>query len=283
MPDLYNACKENDTHVALQFLYELVPPTYIDKNNGFTCLHWSAMHGNVTLTQRLLECGASEAYHRRTRLAKLSALRKLNAKSNATTTTITADAIDNESAGGDGDLNSGGDGDGTVSVEEKMNEDEEEDDDEGLEEDRALEKKFNLLQNTPLLWATMKGHLGVVWCLLVNHYSSCNDTDELGNNMLHIASACGYYKILKIGIEDGGNIYTRNIYHNYPIHLANTKEIHELLSVTRDTTPVPLTEAEVYTKHEANVQKVCVSGVCMWIGVCIGMVYIVCGIYIYIV
>ena len=35
-PDLYIAAKENDTEAVLRLLNEFVPPTFIDKTNGWT-------------------------------------------------------------------------------------------------------------------------------------------------------------------------------------------------------------------------------------------------------
>lgn len=61
---------------------------------------------------------------------------------------------------------------------------ENENDDEDIE--HFLETSADLLKNTPLLWATVKGHLRAVWLLLLDGYSP-NDRDHLGEkNTLEI-------------------------------------------------------------------------------------------------
>ena len=180
------------------------------------------------MTKRLLECGASEPYHRLSKVAKASKLRKQMAKTSGSSAEEEPD-----------------------SAEDSMN-----GDDDSQNEDRAQEKRFNMLKNTPLLWATLKGHLGVVWLLLVDGYSP-NDLDDIDNNMIHLAAASGYHKILRVAIDDGGNIWSTNIYHNFPIHLSHNKEVHDILFAAQEESPAPLSDKEVIAKHEKNVQRVC--------------------------
>ena len=62
----------------------------------------------------------------------------------------------------------------------KQGEDEDEgDDDDSMDVERQLEVSVNLLKNTPLLWATHKGHLRAMWLLLDDNYSP-NDMDNMG-------------------------------------------------------------------------------------------------------
>jgi len=241
-PDLYLAAKENDTATVLNLLNELVPPTFIDKANGWTSLHWSCMHGNAKVTKRLLECGASEPYHRLFKQDKENKMRRSNRP--------TAGASVSTSAEEGGNVSTSDDANAAESDAVEEEEEEEEED----REDRAQERRFNMLKNTPLLWATMKGHLSIVWLLLVDGYSP-NDTDDLDNNMLHLAAAGGFLKILRVGIEDGGSLYARNIYHNHPLHLSSCKEISDVLHAAQTETPQPLLESEVVSRHEQCVRR----------------------------
>ena len=195
------------------------------------------MNGNVKMTQRLLECGASEPYHRLTRQERTTKMRKLAARQGVPAVQVPAEDA--------------------PSVEEVVSETIE-DDDESVNEDRAQERKFNMLKNTPLHWAIMKGHLSVVWLLVVDGYSP-NDLDDLDNNGVHLAAAGGYVKVLRVCVDDGGSIWSRNVYHNYPIHLSNTREEIALLQEAEEVTPVPCSDKEIAAMHEKNVQKVMYS------------------------
>lgn len=239
-PDLYYAAKENDTNTVISLLNESVPPTHIDKTTGWTALHWASMHGNVKLTKRLLEHGASEPYHRLNKIDKEMKLRKLMKPNNGTSN----NSIDNDNSILTNDETNSNIIDNIEDNEEEHN-----------DEDRLLEKRFNLLKNTPLLWATTKGNLSVIWLLITDGYSP-NDVDDLDNNMLHLASAGGFTKILTVAIEDGGNILARNIYHNYPIHLATTKEIYNILHTAQEETHSVLSERDIMDKHEKTVLRV---------------------------
>lgn len=240
-PDLYIAARENDANSVITLLNEGVPPTHIDKTTGWTALHWASMHGNVKMTKRLLEHGASEPYHRFKKIDKEIKLRKSLKPKNG----INGTGNENDASiiGSDETSNN------------SVHATEENDDDEQNDEDKLLEKRFNMIKNTPLLWATMKGHLSVVWLLLVDGYSP-NDVDDLDNNMLHLAAAGGFIKILKVAIEDGGNIYALNIYHNYPKQLANTRDIYDILHNAQEETIAPLFERDIIERHEKTVSRV---------------------------
>ena len=106
-----------------------------------------------------------------------------------------------------------------------------------IEERTAMEELFELerehlavdyLKNTPLLWASLKGHLEIVWQLLKHGYSP-NDVDDLGNTALHLAASSGYKKIIQTLVDDGAMPTVVNIYKNPPGNLAKDKVIGEIL------------------------------------------------------
>lgn len=97
------------------------------------------------------------------------------------------------------------------------------------EADNEVHSKINYMKNTPLLWASFKGHMQTVWLLLVDGYSP-NDVDDLGNNALHLAAASGHKKVLQALIDDGAMPTALNIYKNPAINMATG--VHVLCSVT---------------------------------------------------
>lgn len=123
--------------------------------------------------------------------------------------------------------------------------------------EKSLETSINLLKNTPLLWATRKGHLGVIWLLLVNGYSA-NDTDSIDNNCLHLAAAHGDIKILKVLIDDGGNANVVNHYKNLPIDMSKNKDIHNMLANAMEA-GASLTRKDRQDLHKNNLKHVCRS------------------------
>ena len=133
---------------------------------------------------------------------------------------------------------------------EMYDEDEDEDDEYGME--RRLETSVDLTKNTPLLWACVKGHLGIVWSLLVDGYSP-NDLDDMGNNALHLAAAAGNRKIVKILIDDGVMSTLVNMYKNLPIDMATDKEVREMISDAM-LKGASMTAADMEIKHEANMR-----------------------------
>lgn len=58
--DLFEACKGNDGPAATALLEKGTPPSVAQEN--WTCLHWAALHGNVGLTEALVEGGAANSY-----------------------------------------------------------------------------------------------------------------------------------------------------------------------------------------------------------------------------
>ena len=130
-------------------------------------------------------------------------------------------------------------------------------DEDAEEEDleKKLEISVDLLKNTPLLWATYKGHLRIIWLLLNDGYSP-NDTDNMSNNALHLAAVNGDVKILKILIDDGASATLVNIYKNRAIDMATNKEARDILAVAMEAT-ASMTQEDMVAKHEANMKKVC--------------------------
>ncbi len=134
--------------------------------------------------------------------------------------------------------------------------DEEEDEDD-LDYEAAMERKAetstNLLQNTPLLWACTKGHLRIVWMLLLDGYSP-NDTDSMGNNALHLAASCGSSKVIHVLVDDGAYSTKVNVYKNLPIDMATDKECRQIL-VDAMEKGASMTAQDIASKHEANMKK----------------------------
>mmetsp|Transcript_7773 Transcript_7773/g.10722 ORF Transcript_7773/g.10722 Transcript_7773/m.10722 type:complete len:509 (-) Transcript_7773:177-1703(-) len=133
------------------------------------------------------------------------------------------------------------------SIEESEEEVEEED------AEKALEISVDLLKNTPLLWATYKGHLRIIWLLLHDGYSP-NDTDNMGNNALHLAAVSGDVKILKILIDDGASATVVNTYKNLAVDMATNKEARDILTAAMEAT-ASMTEQDIIAKHEKNMKQ----------------------------
>jgi len=131
-----------------------------------------------------------------------------------------------------------------------------EEDDEELDYEAAIEKKLetsvNLLKNTPLLLAASKGHLRLVWMLLLDGYAA-NDSDSLENNALHLSASSGNAKVLKVLIDDGAYSTKVNNYKNLPIDLATHKECRMLLTEAMEV-GASMTAADIAAKHNANLK-----------------------------
>jgi ankyrin repeat protein len=119
----------------------------------------------------------------------------------------------------------------------------------------SLEVTHDYTKNTPLLWATQRGHLRVLWLLLANGYSP-NDLDTMGNNAVHLAAALGDTKILQIIINDGGNANIVNHYKNHPIDMAKNKAVRDILAVSM-IQDASLTDDDRAIKHEQTMRQVC--------------------------
>ena len=120
--------------------------------------------------------------------------------------------------------------------------------------EKALETSVDLTKNTPLLWASFKGFVRIVWALLIDGYSP-NDLDSMGNNALHLAAVNGHIDALKVLIEDGGRANVVNHYKNLPLDMATNKEIRELITVAMEK-GASMTAADIALKHELNIKTV---------------------------
>jgi ankyrin repeat protein len=135
----------------------------------------------------------------------------------------------------------------------ELEENEDDDDDYEAALERAAETNTNLLKNTPLLWACAKGHLKIVWLLLIDGYS-VNDTDDMDNNALHLAATSGNPKVVQVIVDDGAYSTKVNIYKNLPIDMATQKQCRQLLLDAMDK-GASMTEFDIKNKHETNIQK----------------------------
>eukprot|EP01038_Epipyxis_sp_PR26KG_P006761 gene6761-9263_t len=252
-PELYAATVANDTTKVLSLLEQQVPPTFVDSSNGWTPLHWATLHGNFSLVKALLSNGASEPYHRMIAKEKKLALKgnkdsKLQQDSKAMEKTV-----ENETFGEEIDPNNlAADESKFDTINESVLDDEDEDEEEEDDIEKLLEISTNLLVNTPLLWATQKGFLYIVWLLLVDGYSP-NHLDSMGNNAVHLAAGIGNLKLLKVLVDDGGISTNVNNYKNMPIDMAKNKETREYLS-TAMIAGASITEEDIATKHEQTLK-----------------------------
>lgn len=119
---------------------------------------------------------------------------------------------------------------------------------------KAIEVSVDLTKNTPLLWATHKGKLAVIWYLLDDGYSP-NDVDKMDNNALHLAAAHGDLKILKVLIDDGVTSNVVNHYKNHAIDMAKTKEVRDMIAAAM-VAGASMTEKDIVEKHEKNMRQV---------------------------
>lgn len=257
-PELYEAAQANNSVRAIELLNEDVPPTYVDTFSGWTALHWAAINGNVQLVTKLLEKGAATAYHRAIEREKK---KKDDVKKKQVAVEIIVndenkdcdDEAMKDSNFKDNENQSEINNDNNNGNNETKNEVEEvEEDDEETRQDRKQEIQANLYKNTPLLWASLKGHLLVVWLLLNEGYSP-NDVDNSGNNALHLAASNGHVKVLKVLLDDGGNSNHINRYRNLPVDLATDRNIREMLSNAMIVS-ASWTEDDVRNKHENNIK-----------------------------
>ena len=82
--------------------------------------------------------------------------------------------------------------------------------------------------NSPLHWASFKGHLPIVWALLKANLSPY-DIDACGNTSLHLAATGGNAEVLKCLMSQGFDLTTRNWYGNTALDLADKPETRKLL------------------------------------------------------
>ena len=133
-------------------------------------------------------------------------------------------------------------------------EDEEDEDDLDYETamDRQAETSVDLTKNTPLLWASGKGHLRVMWLLLMAGYSP-NDLDDLENNALHLAASGGSAKACRVLVNSGVKSTLVNTYKNLPLDMAVNTEIREIITDAM-VKGASMTEADIEAKHDSNLE-----------------------------
>ena len=133
--------------------------------------------------------------------------------------------------------------------------DEEDEDDLDYETamDRQAETSVDLTKNTPLLWASAKGHLRVMWLLLMSGYSP-NDLDDVENNALHLAASGGNAKACSVLIDSGVKSTLVNTYKNLPLDMAVNAEIREIIGDAM-VKGASMTEADINAKHNSNLEK----------------------------
>jgi len=212
---------------------------------------------------KMIERGATAPYHRMVAKAKkdlLEAAEAGEAKA-ADKAVLASGASEEEKEGGmegqmegeEGGEGVQGEGGAATTAPVLEEEEEEEDEDDEFAFEKRLETSVNLLKNTPLLWACVKGHLRIVWLLLIEGYSP-NDLDEMGNNALHLAAVTGNVKIVKALIDDGAMPNLVNMYKNLPIDMATDKEVRELITEAM-TKNASMTTADIEAKHESNLKS----------------------------
>lgn len=135
-----------------------------------------------------------------------------------------------------------------------MDMDEDEDDlDYETAMDRKAETSVDLTKNTPLLWAATKGHLRVVWLLLLAGYNP-NDLDDLENNALHLAACGGSAKICQVLLDSGAKSTLVNEYKNLPIDMTVNSAIRDIIADGMEK-GASMTAADIEAKHTANIDK----------------------------
>ena len=143
---------------------------------------------------------------------------------------------------------------GEAAPETKDDDNDENEEDDQFEMGLSLEVTHDYTKNTPLLWATQRGHLRVIWLLIGDGFSP-NDVDKMGNNALHLAAAYGDSKILQILINDGGNANVVNHYKNLPVDMAKNKGVRDLLAVAM-VQGASMTDDDRAIKHEQTLKQV---------------------------
>lgn len=119
--------------------------------------------------------------------------------------------------------------------------------------DRRAETSVDLTKNTPLLWAAAKGHLRVVWLLLLAGYDP-NDLDDLENNALHLAACGGNAKVCLVLLDSGAKSTLVNAYKNLPIDMTVNGEMRDIIADGMEK-GASMTAADIEAKHAANIEK----------------------------
>ena len=109
-----------------------------------------------------------------------------------------------------------------------------------------------VVKNTPLHWASFKGHHRVVWMLLCAGFS-VGDVDDVGNTALHLASANSHAATVKMLLDNGANAHTRNIFSNTAKDVATEESIRSMLE--RAMSKAAPTEDQAMQMQAVNAQK----------------------------
>jgi len=278
-PDLYVATKNDDLAEVVRLIDEHVPPTHVDKDLGWTALHWAAKNGNPKMAAALLQAGASGPYHRqllRTNQIDLGHFTAINESTPVDTNAGAAEAAAApEEATPEAVAAAAGVEAGAATEDAAATEPAVEgetpvgaaaavaaaaaaaaaaaDEDEPDEDELGVDKAMDYTKNTPLLWATFGGNLRVIWLLLMDGYSP-NDVDDLNNNALHLAAASGNKKVVKVLVEDGTMPTAVNIYKNRPVDMTCDEGIREVLLAAMKQ-GASMTDKDIQLKHRANTAR----------------------------
>lgn len=82
--------------------------------------------------------------------------------------------------------------------------------------------------DTPLHWASYKGHLDVLSILLHAGYS-IEDVDPIGNRCLHLACSGGHHDVVELLLANSASVDQKNQYGNKPLDLATDPSCRKLL------------------------------------------------------
>lgn len=114
-----------------------------------------------------------------------------------------------------------------------------------------------LLKNTPLQWASLKGHHRAVWMLLCAGYS-IGDVDEVGNTALHMAAVNSHAQTVRMLLANGANAHKRNKFSNVAFDVATSNDVRNMLKdamaqsapTTDRVEQMQTTNAQKYAKAE---------------------------------
>jgi len=124
------------------------------------------------------------------------------------------------------------------------------------EQSMALESKrvpTGAVMMSPLHSAAQQGHLNVAWLLLLSSFSS-HEVDNLGNTPLHLSSAAGHIRLTNFFLDDGADVFKKNIFQNTPYDVAKTRECRALLKEAMERHRQPLSASESQAMHEHHLE-----------------------------
>lgn len=127
------------------------------------------------------------------------------------------------------------------------------------EQSIALESKrlpTEAAMMSPLHTAAQQGHLQVAWQLLFSPYSfTSHDVDNLGNTPLHSSSAAGHVRLVKFFLDNGAEVFKRNIFQNTAYDVAKTRECRALLKEAMERHRQPLSASECQAIHRHHLES----------------------------